>query len=113
VSEFDGETWLVEERGFAVIERKAEVGYEQLTDAEKLIVELWTVDYSVRNSGTLLESEEMRPGGRAQALELAGSEGLPRTIELFALSDRAFVDQYYQRFEGVTLELAAHFCDLT
>ena len=54
------ETWVIE-AGDRVIQKKARVGFDRLTDWERLVYSLWVADYGMRNAGDLDTAKDVFP----------------------------------------------------
>lgn len=100
------EDWLVEV-GDEIIRKKASVGVDALSTTEVAIYALWIVDYSVRNSGTLIPMTELHPATLQQLGSFAVKNDLHalKLLALGTLDDELFCDKYYQWFEAATEEL--------
>jgi hypothetical protein len=54
----DNETWIVEE-GDRISQKKARLGFDRLTDWERLVYSLWVADYGMRNAGDLSTARDV------------------------------------------------------
>lgn len=104
-ADFDNETWLVEDAGHSVIEKKAEQGADALSPIERLIYCLWVADYSMRNGGDLATADDLYPPFQQEARRIAEELSLPRTLSAFAVSRSDLERTYFQVFDSVCEEL--------
>lgn len=104
-TDFDNETWLVEDAGHAVIEKKAEHGHDALSSVERLIYCLWVADYGMRNAGDLLTADDLYPAFQAEGRRIAEELSLPHTLSAFALSRSDLERAYFQVFDSLCVEL--------
>ncbi|TAA42571.1 hypothetical protein [Corallincola spongiicola] len=100
--ELDNETWLIE-FGDDVIEKKAELGIEALTDYEKVVYCFWVIDYSIRNSGTLDAIEDIYPEAISEFEALAGKNHWLSKFNIKEVSSSE--EAYYRNFEVFCSEL--------
>lgn len=102
------ESWLLDE-GDKVVERKAEIGLEQLSEADQLLYCLWVADYSLRNAGDLESGNQLLPGWLARLVELAARLGLSGVESFFrelpAAGGGAF-DLYWEHFSQLCQEVS-------
>jgi hypothetical protein len=103
--EIDNETWLVEEAGHAVIEKKAEHGQGALSPVERLIYCLWVADYGMRNGGDLATAGDLYPAFQTEGRGLAEELSLPHLLAAFSLSKTDLEGSYFQVFDSVCEEL--------
>ncbi len=101
----DWETWLVEEAGPAVIEKKIQSG-QTLADAERLIYCLWAADYGMRNAGDLETAADLYPQFQSEGSSLAVELGLQITAESFRFSTLEFEAVYFEKFDEMCAEVA-------
>jgi hypothetical protein len=106
VSEFDWETWLVEDAGYAVVEKKAGVGLNGLSPAERLTYCLWVADYGMRNAGDLEAAADVYPPFQTEGAQLAGELRLMQTAAIFASPRNEFQQNYFDRFDDMCHEIA-------
>ncbi|MCA0895125.1 hypothetical protein [Microbulbifer agarilyticus] len=100
--DLDNETWLIE-LGDDVIEKKAEIGIEALTDYEKAVYCLWVIDYSIRNSGTLDALEDIYPKAISDLESLIGKNNWLSKFRVKEISSSQ--EAYYNNFEELCSEL--------
>lgn len=100
----DSESWVIE-AGDRVIQKKARVGFDRLTDWERLVYSLWVADYGMRNAGDLDTARDVFPEFQSVGLRAAESLALPVTREAFALAPRALAERYFDLFEAVCSEV--------
>jgi hypothetical protein len=100
----DNETWIIE-AGDEVISKKASVGIARLSRKERLVYCLWAADYGMRNAGDLDTARDLYPNFQHDAAALARELSLPFIHESFSLSAAALQQQYFQRFDRISLEL--------
>jgi len=100
----DNETWIIDE-GDSVIEKKAQLGYGELTARDKMVYCLWVVDYSIRNAGDLDTAEDMMPEIRKEAARLARELRLSSVTNAFELNKEDFEAQYHERFDDICSEI--------
>lgn len=100
------EGWLID-IGDEILRKKVSVGVKGLEPVEAAVYALWVVDYSVRNSGTLIPMTELYPVALQQLGKFATLNDLPalRLLALGALDDELFCNKYYQWFEAASREL--------
>lgn len=98
-------TWLIEDAGHAVIEKKAEHGFAALTPLEHLIYCVWVADYGMRNAGDLSTARDLYPSFQDEARRLAEKLSLPRTRTAFELPPAELETAYFGAFEGFCAEL--------
>lgn len=92
----DLECWFIEV-GDQIVSKKAKVGYNGLESTEQMIYCLWVVDYSVRNSGTLGEVEEIFPQAISELLSFTEFAAFVEFKELLNQSDRSLdVFDFYE-----------------
>ncbi|HEU4967580.1 hypothetical protein [Sphingomonas sp.] len=108
-ADFDNETWLVEDAGHSIIEKKATQGRDALSPLERLIYCLWVADYGMRNGGDLATADDLYPTFQAEGRRIAEELSLPRTLSAFALSRSDFERTYFGVFDGVCEELRSAF----
>ena len=97
----DNESWVIEV-GDDVINKKAAFGYANLADLEKAIYCLWVIDYSIRNSGTLMEIELFPPALEELAFIANAEELIQISFWLKnPINEVAFCEQYYGQFDIV------------
>ena len=104
-TEFDNESWLVEDAGHSVIVKKAEQGVDALSPIERLIYCLWVADYGMRNGGDLATADDLYPPFQQEARRIAEDLSLPRSLSAFALSRSDLERTYFQVFDSVCEEL--------
>ncbi|MPW29603.1 hypothetical protein F9L16_11430 [Agarivorans sp. B2Z047] len=97
----DNETWLIE-LGDDVIEKKAEIGIEALTDYEKSVYCLWVIDYSIRNSGTLDALDDIYPEAISEFDSLTGKNNWLSKSSIKDISSSE--EAYYNNFEELCNE---------
>ncbi len=102
----DWATWLVEEAGHAVIEKKAAVSIQGLLAAERLTYCLWVADYSMCNAGDLDAAKDLYAAFQSEGAELARALELEATAALFGMSQTRFEAVYFDEFEVVCAEVA-------
>lgn len=100
----DGETWVIEV-GDRVIQRKASVGFDRLTDWERLVYSLWVADYGIRNAGDLDTARDVFPEFQSVGLRAADTLALPVTREAFALAPQALAERYFDLFDAICAEV--------
>lgn len=100
----DSETWVIE-AGDRVIQKKARVGYDRLTDWERLVYSLWVADYGMRNAGDLDSARDVFPEFQSVGFRAADALALPLTREAFALAPQALAERYFDLFEAVCGEV--------
>lgn len=98
------ETWVIE-AGDRVIQKKAIVGFEHLSDWERLVYSLWVADYGMRNAGNLDTAKDVFPEFQSVARGAAERLALPLTYEAFALAPHALAERYFELFEAVCDEI--------
>jgi hypothetical protein len=96
----ENESWLVEAGG-DVIEKKAKVGLEKLSAAERLLYCFWVIDYCMRNAGDLVQVDLLHKNCIGEAMQLSKRLSLPVAEGAFALSVPELEAQYESRFEAV------------
>ena len=100
----DNETWVIE-AGDCVIQKKARLGFDRLTDWEQLVYSLWAADYGMRNAGDLDTARDVNADFQAVALRAADVLSLPATRSAFALAPDALQERYFDLFEAVCGEV--------
>lgn len=100
----DSETWVIE-AGDRVIQKKAHVGIERMSDWEQLVYSLWVADYDMRNAGDLDTAKDVFPQFQSVAISAAERLALPLTREVFALVPQALAERYFELFEAVCAEV--------
>jgi len=100
----DNETWVVEE-GDRIIQKKARLGFDRLTDWERLVYSLWVADYGMRNAGDLSTARGVYADFQSVALHAAKILSLPTTCGAFELAPNTLQERYFDLFEAVTLGL--------
>ncbi|MDB5677358.1 hypothetical protein [Sphingomonas bacterium] len=106
MSDVDWESWLLEDAGDPIIEKKADQGPDTLTPAEQLTYCLWVADYGMRNAGDLETAADLYPPFKMEAAEIAARLGLSKTSEAFNLSDDDLQQTYFDRFDGMCAEIS-------
>ena len=102
----DWETWLVEDAGHSIIEKKASVGLDSLSPAERLTYCLWVTDYSMRNAGDLQTASDLYPAFQVEAANLARNLHLQMTSEIFQMETAELESSYFNRFDAVCAEVS-------
>src|SRR5262245_50680771 len=100
----DNETWVVEE-GDRIIQKKARLGVDRLTDWERLVYSLWVADYGMRNAGDLDTARDVCADFQSVALHLATKLSLPTTCSAFVLNPDTLRERYFDLFEAVCTEI--------
>lgn len=100
----NNETWVVEEGG-RIIEKKARVGIDGLTDWERLVYSLWVADYGMRNAGDLETASDVYADFQSVALHSATKLSLPTTHRAFVLDPETLQEQYFDLFDAVSTEI--------
>src|SRR3954467_12953234 len=104
-TDFDNETWLVEDAGIAMIEKKADYGYDALLPIERLIYCFWAADYGMRNAGDLTTADDLHPSFQVEGRLIAEDLSLPSTLTAFGLSRSDLERAYFQLSDGICEEL--------
>ena len=100
----DNETWVIE-AGDRVIQKKARLGFDRLSDWERVVYSLWAADYGMRNAGDLNTARDVYADFQAVALRAADVLSLPATRSAFALATDALQERYFDVFEAVCGEV--------
>ena len=100
----DNETWVVEE-GERIIQKKARLGIDHLTDWERLVYSVWVADYGMRNAGDLSTARDLYADFQSVALHSATKLSLPTTCNAFVLDPNALQERYFDLFEAVCTEI--------
>jgi hypothetical protein len=104
----DNETWLVE-TGDIVIVKKAANTLLSLTEAERAIFCLWVIDYSIRNSGTLNEIEDIYSNAISELNQFARDKQCASLSSITdttrTLDEEQFCNNYYLLFESACTEI--------
>jgi uncharacterized protein YegJ (DUF2314 family) len=100
----DNETWVVEE-GDRIIQKKARLGFDRLTDWERLVYSLWVADYGMRNAGDLGTARDVYADFQSVALHAAKALSLPTTCGAFVLAPDTLQERYFDLFEAVCTEI--------
>ncbi len=104
----DNDSWLIEV-GDHVIQKKTSEGTESLSEIEMAIYCFWVLDYSVRNSGSLEEIEDIYPQAVNQLIDIF-QKNKWRSSTFLALAEldrNAFCRNYYAEFDQICNELRA------
>ena len=92
-------SWIIEV-GDNILEKEAGFGYDQLSEIEQLIICFWTLDYSVRNAGSLDALEDFNSFRKADLKRLARNFQLIGINETFnAKTDLEMQSYYYASFD--------------
>jgi uncharacterized protein YegJ (DUF2314 family) len=100
----DNETWVVEE-GDRIMQKKARLGVDRLTDWERLVYSLWVADYGMRNAGDLGTARDVYAEFQSVALQSATKLSLPTTCSAFVLEQDTLKERYFELFEAVCAEI--------
>jgi hypothetical protein len=100
----DNATWVVEE-GDRIIQKKARLGFNCLTDWERLVYSLWVADYGMRNAGDLSTARDVYTDFQSVALNAAKILSLPTSSRAFSLAPETLQEQYFGLFEAVCDEI--------
>ncbi|HXQ36547.1 MAG TPA: hypothetical protein VN843_21220 [Anaerolineales bacterium] len=102
----DNETWLIEE-GAKIIEKKSSEGFNSLSSLEKAVYDFWVIDYSVRNSGTLVPMRELSENSISRLKEFAEDNNFHYLYSILKLAndENTFCKTYYQSFDNACKEL--------
>ncbi|MAT38067.1 MAG: hypothetical protein CL946_00520, partial [Ectothiorhodospiraceae bacterium] len=103
-SQIDNETWVIEE-GDRIVQKKAHVGIDGLTDRERLVYVLWLADYGMRNGGDLSTARDVFGDFQSVALLSASKLSLPTTCNAFTLDPDTLQERYFDLFEAVCTEI--------
>jgi hypothetical protein len=100
----DNETWVVAE-GDRIIQKKACVGVNCLTDWERLAYSLWVADYGMRNAGDLRTARDVYVDFQSVALHSATKLSLTTTCSAFLIDSDTLQERYFDLFEAVCTEI--------
>jgi len=100
----DNETWVIEE-GDRVIQKKARLGFDSLTEWERLVYSLWVADYGMRNAGDLDAARDVYADFQSVALPAASMLSLPATRGAFSLTSDVLQERYFDLFDAVCGEV--------
>lgn len=100
----ENESWLVEAGG-DMVEKKAKVGVQGLSESERLLYCLWVIDYCMRNAGDLVQVDLLHKNCVGEAKQLSERLSLSAAANAFALSIPELEAQYELRFEAVCNEV--------
>jgi|SRR5882672_1455334 len=103
-SDFDLETWIVQVGG-DIVEKKALLGSEALTQLERLVYCLWVADYGMRNAGDLATASDLYPRFQEEGASLARELGLAQTHAAFAEPAVDLERSYFDLLGGIVDEL--------
>jgi len=100
----ENETWVVEAGG-DVVEKKAEVGLNGLSEHEQLLYWLWWADYMMNNAGDFAGAEDLNRDFQSEIVNCANKLDMRFTAETFLLPRETLREQYFDRFDRVCAEL--------
>ena len=100
----DNETWVIE-AGDRIIQEKARIGFDHLTEWERLVYSLWVADYGMRNAGDLDTARDVYADFQSVARHAAEVLSLPATRDTFALAHDSLQERYFDLFEAVCDEV--------
>ncbi|REJ87354.1 MAG: hypothetical protein DWQ34_25090 [Planctomycetota bacterium] len=103
-STYDNQTWIVEVGG-DVVEKRADVGLDELSTIERLIYWLWWADYMMRNAGDFADAQSLEHDFQREVTVNAKQLGLSFTQESFSLSRADFQAEYFDRFDRICDEV--------
>ena len=80
-------------------------GEDHLTSWERLVHDLWVVDYCMRNAGDLAQADLLHHGYKLEATRISHTLRLPLSSELFESAEEQLAKQYLAKFEAVCSEI--------
>ena len=100
----DNENWLID-IGDSIINKKAQIGFNSLTDHERLIYCLWVMDYSMRNAGDLKTAPDVYANYKDTGLAMAKKLLLNKAAEAFSMDTSNIEKLYFNIFESLCTEI--------